>query len=119
MVSRWRNEEGTMERSVPELMGHRLGAESELIEVEDHEDLLVVRLVRPHVRNALTSAVRCQLAELLRDLADSREHRAVVVASHERAFSAGQDLNESADFDPDDIPAWIEEHMSLYRAVLS
>jgi enoyl-CoA hydratase/carnithine racemase len=89
------------------------------IEVRREKDIAVLTLNRPRRRNALTREVREGLAELLTTLAADDSVRAVVVASREQAFSAGQDLTEAKEFSPEEITRWIDEHMALYRAVLA
>jgi enoyl-CoA hydratase/carnithine racemase len=92
---------------------------SDCVEAAVHDDVVVITLNRPKRRNALTRRAREDLTLLLLELADEPDGRAVVLASRESSFSAGQDLGEAAEFRPEDIPAWIDEHISLYRALLS
>lgn len=89
------------------------------IEMRREKDIAIVTLNRPRRRNALTREVREGLQALLCDLATDGAVRAVVLASREQAFSAGQDLTEAKDFKPAEIIRWIDEHMELYRAVLA
>jgi enoyl-CoA hydratase/carnithine racemase len=89
------------------------------IKLIHHGSVAVVTLDRPHRRNALTSQVRSRLTELFTDFAGDERVTAVVLASTEQAFSAGQDLNEAKDYRPEEIVRWIGEHMDLYRAVLT
>ena len=91
---------------------------TEVIEVSRDRDVAVVILNRPHRRNALTQEIRLSLAQMVRDLAEERSNKALVFASRESAFSAGQDLAEAKDFPVEHIPRWIDEHMELYRALL-
>ncbi|MDY7092781.1 MAG: enoyl-CoA hydratase/isomerase family protein [Acidobacteriota bacterium] len=86
-------------------------------DVQDQRGAQVLIINRPKKRNALTREVRLGLAKWFREAAE--EARPVVLASRESAFSAGQDLSEAKDFEPGYIRFWIEEHMELYRALLS
>jgi enoyl-CoA hydratase/carnithine racemase len=89
------------------------------VEVRREKDIAVLTLNRPRRRNALTREVREGLTALLAQFAADDSVRAVVVASREQAFSAGQDLTEAKEFTPEEIVGWIDEHMALYRAVLA
>ncbi len=90
------------------------------IEVEVTENSIAIcRIARPDRRNALTRETRLDLTDLINTFAANQEIRAIILASSESSFSSGQDLSEAKDFTPNQITAWIEEHMSLYRAVLS
>ncbi|MCB1056704.1 MAG: enoyl-CoA hydratase/isomerase family protein [Acidobacteria bacterium] len=88
-------------------------------EIHEERGVHVLVINRPRRRNALTREVRLDLADWLRRAGDGPDARPLVIASRESAFSAGQDLSEAKDFEPEYITAWIEEHMSLYRAILS
>jgi enoyl-CoA hydratase/carnithine racemase len=94
-------------------------AQEEAIELAEHGGVRIVTLNRPHRRNALTHEVRRELADLVARLPEDEDATALVLASRETAFSAGQDLREARDFSPAEIPQWIEEHMNLYRAILA
>jgi enoyl-CoA hydratase/carnithine racemase len=74
---------------------------------------------RPNRRNALTREARLHLAQLISDFGHQQDVRAIILASGQQAFSSGQDLSEAKDFPPEYISTWIDEHMSLYRAILS
>lgn len=91
-----------------------------IIEVSiEHGGIAVCTVNRPNRRNALTREARQHLAETINGFARDESVRAIVMASRETAFSSGQDLAEAKDFRPEYISDWIEEHMALYRAVLS
>lgn len=81
--------------------------------------IAVCSINRPNRRNALTRDARHYLADLIRDLGQQDKVRAIVLASPDKSFSSGQDLSEAKDFRPEYISEWIEEHMNLYRAILS
>lgn len=82
-----RNEEQTMTA---------LGTESGHIDVTIRDEVAVVTLQRPECLNALTGAMRAELAALLRQYGTGETVRGIVVTGTGRAFSAGEDLNEAA-----------------------
>ena len=64
--------------------------------------------------------MRQELLAGLQDLdSDARVRSIIITGAGERAFCAGQDLNEAKDFDAADAGAWIEEWRELYDAVRS
>jgi len=68
-----------------------------LVKVERHGAVAVVMLNRPEAMNALSSAVRAELAQVMRDVDADESIRAVVLTgAGERAFTAGLDLKELA-----------------------
>ena len=62
--------------------------------VEISSPLARVTLNRPERRNALSLALMLELADCLRQLSQSREVGAVVLAAAGNVFSSGHDLNE-------------------------
>ena len=69
------------------------------LEIRD-DAVAVVRISRPDAKNALNSAVREQLAEHFRALADDARVRAIVLTGGEQCFVAGADIREFADASP-------------------
>ncbi|MBF9152599.1 enoyl-CoA hydratase [Novosphingobium jiangmenense] len=66
-----------------------------LVKVERHDAVAVVTLNRPEAMNALSSALRIELAEVMRDVdADNSVRAVVLTGAGERAFTAGLDLKE-------------------------
>jgi hypothetical protein len=66
-----------------------------LVKVERHDAVAVVTLNRPEAMNALSSAMRAELAQVMRDVDADESIRAVVLTgAGERAFTAGLDLKE-------------------------
>ena len=75
-------------------------------------------LDRPQVLNAWHTPMREELVANLRELeADPAVGAIVVTGAGERAFCAGQDLNEAKDFDPEQAVAWIGQWKTLYATV--
>lgn len=74
---------------------------------------------RPDALNAFDSATRRAFTAAARELQGRDDVRAVVVTgAGDRAFSAGQDVGEAADFGGDDAAGWVDEFEALYRALL-
>jgi enoyl-CoA hydratase/carnithine racemase len=88
--------------------------------VPDADGVADVVLNRPERLNALSHRMREELIDAFRTLDAAGEVRAVLVTgAGDRAFAAGQDLDEAQRFDEDAIESWIEEWTALYRAVLA
>lgn len=79
-------------------------------------DVGVVRLDRPDKLNALSPAMLPDLAAAIRATADVA--RGVVLTGAGRAFSAGDDLDATADLDRDGFELLIDGFQDLTRAVL-
>lgn len=77
--------------------------------------VVVLRLHRPQVLNALNLALRHALADAFRALDQDATVHAIVLAGSERAFCAGADLQEYVDATPTDI---LERQMDqLWNAI--
>lgn len=78
----------------------------------------LITLDRPDVLNAWDAAMRDELVEALTASEANKAVRAIVLTgAGERAFSAGQDLNETVSFDPDRAEQWIREWERLYGVI--
>jgi len=64
------------------------------------DDIAVLRINRPAVRNALNLAVRQRIAAEMTQAAADPAVRVVVITGNEKAFAAGADITEMADADP-------------------
>ena len=73
-------------------------------------------LRREEKLNALSSAVEAELARAL-ELVAVRESRCVVFTGSERAFSAGADVNEMRDLDPESIASYYRDTGWVYERV--
>ncbi len=90
------------------------------IKVEHTGDVAVVTLNRPAVMNAWHSPMRVEIAETMRQLNGDPKTKAIVLTgAGEKAFCAGQDLNETKTFDAGRAAEWIEEWRRLYGAIRS
>ena len=66
------------------------------LKLERHGAVVTVRLHRPHVLNALSSALLSELLAALRPLDSDPEVGCFVVTGSERVFAAGADIREMA-----------------------
>jgi enoyl-CoA hydratase/carnithine racemase len=82
--------------------------------------VLLLTLNRPEVLNAWHAPMRDALVRAL-DAAEAEEAvRAVILTgAGDRAFGAGQDLNETKGFDAERVPFWIGEWERLYDRIRS
>ncbi len=67
---------------------------SQILQVEKHEGVATVTLNRPESRNALSRALRREIAETFASLAADADVGAIVLTGAGPAFSAGIDLKE-------------------------
>jgi len=89
-----------------------------LVICEKRDGIGIVRLNRPDRLNAVNTALRTELIALLSELNRDETVRAIVLTgAGDRAFSAGQDLDESVDVTPTDIPRWLNHQRAMYQAV--
>lgn len=90
----------------------------EYLIIERRNNIGVITLNRPEVLNAWHSAMRRELTSALNEFDEDAQIRAVVLTgAGDRAFSAGQDLNETKTFDTERAGEWIEEWRRLYGAI--
>jgi len=97
------------------------GKESGHVEVAVRDGVAVVTLRRPDKLNALSSAMRRELAAIFRyfgDASGAGAVRGIVVTGTGRAFSAGMDLREAADLPPGGLVTDVELFHDLTRAAL-
>jgi enoyl-CoA hydratase/carnithine racemase len=79
-----------------------------------------ITLNRPEVLNAWNAAMRDQLTATLSAMEEDPEVRAVILTgAGDRAFGAGQDLNETKTFDAERAEQWIGEWERLYDRIRS
>lgn len=80
----------------------------------------VVTLNRPQVLNAWNAPMRARLVEVFDAMEKDEAVRAIILTgAGDRAFGAGQDLNETKSFDPDRAELWIGEWERLYDRIRS
>ena len=80
----------------------------------------VITLNRPDVLNAWHAAMRAELIEAFDAMeADPGVRAVILTGAGDRAFGAGQDLNETKSFDPQRAALWIDEWERLYDRIRS
>lgn len=67
------------------------------------EHVALLRLNRPEVRNALSPELRAELRDLVLDLADNADVRALVITGDRKAFAAGADIKSMVDIGPGEM----------------
>lgn len=67
------------------------------------EDIVVFRINRPQVRNALNLEVRARLADEIARLGIDPAIRCVIITGSEQAFAAGADISEMAEAGPVEV----------------
>jgi enoyl-CoA hydratase len=83
---------------------------------EQKDRVAVITLNRPHVLNALSRALKAELSDaIMRVRADETIRALVITGAGDRAFSAGQDLNEAKDLDGPGAEEWVREYERLYE----
>jgi len=79
-------------------------AEPESLLVErPSEDIVVLRINRPQVRNALNLQVRVGLADAVTRYGADSAVRCIIVTGSDLAFAAGADIGEMAEADPVEV----------------
>ena len=95
-------------------------AVSDFIMSEKHGAVRLLILNRPEILNAWHAKMRDMLVTKLEEAEADQGVRAIVMTgSGERAFCAGQDLNETKTFDPDRAEEWMKEWELLYGTIRS
>ncbi|MDW6021846.1 enoyl-CoA hydratase/isomerase family protein [Mesorhizobium sp. BAC0120] len=80
----------------------------------------VITLNRPEVLNAWHAQMRSDLVDALEAAEQDPAVGAIIMTgAGDRAFGAGQDLNETKTFDPDRAELWIGEWERLYDRIRS
>lgn len=92
--------------------------ESKPVTVELRDGIAIVRLNRPPAMNAVDDSMRLGLRTTLGELDASETTRAIVLTgAGERAFCAGQDLEESAAVTTANLAGWLNRQHAMYQAV--
>jgi enoyl-CoA hydratase/carnithine racemase len=88
------------------------------IKTEIRDGVSIVTLNRPDRMNAVNQALREQLADALAAANRDEQVRAVVITgAGNRAFCAGQDLDEANDVDWKRIVPWLNAQRAMYQSV--
>lgn len=97
-----------------------IGQSHRSIRYETMAPVALITLDRPAVLNAWTMQMRDALIEALdRSGHDPAIGAVVITGAGDRAFCAGQDINELVEFGPDGAQDWINSFRRLYKAVRS
>ena len=89
-----------------------------LIEIADR--IGCITLNRPSSLNAWTTQMQRTVADTVHGFAaDPAVEGIVLTGAGDRAFCAGQDLHETAQFEADQVSGWLENFKSVYDAILS
>ncbi|MEF7616603.1 enoyl-CoA hydratase/isomerase family protein [Aquincola sp. MAHUQ-54] len=95
-----------------------MNIEQPSVTVEMQQHTAIVRLNRPAAMNAVDAVLRADLTRTLQALdADDEVQAIVLTGAGERAFCAGQDLDESATIDTATLAGWLNRQHAMYQAV--
>jgi enoyl-CoA hydratase len=89
-------------------------SEAKLVELQIADGVATITLRREKQLNALNRALLEQLSEVLDDLAQQTEVRAVLLRGEGRAFAAGADIAEMADMSPVEAEAFARLGQSVF-----
>lgn len=88
------------------------------IRIESADGIAVITLNRPERMNAVSHALREQLIEALGGANRDESIRAVVITgAGNRAFCAGQDLDEASEVEWTRLVPWLNAQRAMYQAV--
>ncbi len=88
------------------------------IQLERQDGMALVILNRPSVMNAIDVEMRETLIALLAELNRDPGTRGIVITgAGDRAFCAGQDLDETSKYTIDDLDDWLTRQHAMYAAV--
>jgi enoyl-CoA hydratase/carnithine racemase len=91
----------------------------EFILTERRGKVAIITLSRPNALNAWHRPMREELMAEIRRFEADPEIGAMILTGVGSAFSAGQDLAETMEFDPDRAVEWIQEWEALYDLIRS
>lgn len=90
----------------------------DVVSVDRDGEVAIVTLNRPERMNAVNASLRGQLTDALNKLNEAQDVRAIVLTGQgNRAFCSGQDLQESADMQWENIVNWLTAQRNMYQAV--
>lgn len=79
-----------------------------------------ITLNRPESLNAWTMQMQAEIARTVTAFSTDEDVDAIVITgAGERAFCAGQDLHQTAEFEPENVEDWLDSFKVLYDAILS
>jgi len=90
------------------------------IEIRKEENIGIITLNRPEKLNAWHRPMRDEMVDAIRNFEKDQPIRAMIMTgAGDRAFCAGQDLEEAKNFSADRAEEWIEEWRVVYGLLLS
>lgn len=90
----------------------------QFLKLEQTGEIATITLNRPEKSNALNSALRTEITAALQELRTANTVKAIILTgAGERAFCAGQDLEEARQFDADKAAAWMDESVTMFEAL--
>jgi enoyl-CoA hydratase len=90
----------------------------ESVMVEHTDRIAIVRFNRPQAMNAISESIRLRLGQVLKGIDENDSMDAIVLTgTGDRAFCAGQDLEEAASLTAASIAAWLNRQHAMYQAV--
>jgi enoyl-CoA hydratase/carnithine racemase len=94
-----------------------VSAGSNIILTELRGRVQIVTLSRPAVLNAVSPELRAAFTAAMKAAEASDDVGAIVITGAGKAFSAGQDLNETANLEMVDVRAWCASMRAMYQSV--
>lgn len=94
-----------------------MSASCDLVLTEQRGRVLIVTLNRPSVLNAVSPELRAAFIATMKTADADDSVGAVVVTGAGKAFSAGQDFNETANLEMDQVRGWCAALRDLYQSV--
>lgn len=87
---------------------------------EEKNKIGIITLSKERVLNAWNKEMRTTICQIFKKIKKQKKIKAVIITgAGEKAFCAGQDLNELKDFKPSQIESWIDEFKNVYSAIRS
>ncbi len=94
-----------------------MSAATDLVLTELRGRVLIVTLNRPSVLNAMSPELRAAFIAIMKAANANEAVGAIVITGAGKAFSAGQDLNETANLSIDKVRGWCSALRDLYQSV--
>ena len=82
-----------------------MNTQDQVIVERPASDIVVLKINRPQVRNALNLAVRTRLADEVAQAGADDTVRCIVITGSDTVFAAGADIGEMADAGPVEVMA--------------